>query len=113
MRILILIICLICAYDIYCTVKYSDHLYQMEENLIARMLITVDHVVLPVMNDEVYRCVRIKRVDVSKLVLFKCLGLLAAANILERMVKIGTRWSRLIIFVVFLIQISLFLYLVI
>ncbi len=113
MRILVLIICLVCTYDIYCTVKHSDQLDKMEENLIAKMLISIDSHQMSITREGKHQKVYVKRVDVSKLVLFKCLGLLAAADILEWMVKIGTRWSRLVIFVIFFMQISLFLYLVI
>lgn len=112
MRILVLIICLVCIFDIYCTVKYSDQLAMMEENLIARVLISVEDRQILTMEEGKSRKIYLERVDVSKLVLFKCLGLLAAADILEWMVRIGTAWSRLIIFFIFFMQIFLFLYLV-
>lgn len=109
MRFIVLFICLVCVYDIYLTVKYADSLHILEQNAVARMLIYKgDSPVLP-------RTVADQsdpKIDVSKLVAFKCLGLLAAADILEWMVKKDTRWSKSVVFIMAAIQASLLFYLV-
>ena len=109
MRFIVLFICLVCVYDIYLTVKYADSLDMLEENLVARMLIEkVDAPILPhTVSDR-----SPPKIDVSKLVAFKCLGLLAAADILEWMVKKNTRWSKSVVFIMAAIQASLLFYLV-
>ena len=108
MRFVVLFICLVGVFDIYCTVKYADTLPLLEENLIARSLIYHNGESLPPKGTVCeYRCV-----DVSRLVAFKCLGLLAANDILRWMVIKNTRWSNLVVYVVALIQAMLLFYLV-
>ena len=108
MRFLVLFICLVCVFDIYCTVKYEDSLPFLEENLIARTLIYCDGKPL---NSGVYPTDG-SDIDSSRLIAFKCLGLLAAADILEWMVKKNTRWSKAVIYCIVIIQLYLLFYLV-
>lgn len=109
MRFLVLFICLVCIYDIYCTVKYADMLPSLEQNAIAKAMISEE--VIPRMPPTMGQ-IRHSNVDVSKLVAFKCLGLLAAADILEWMIRKNSRWSRTVIYSMTLIQMALLFYLV-
>lgn len=114
MRFLILFICLVCVYDIYCTVKYQDFIGDHERNLIARMLIIKTREINYIYNDPVSNKSRLfhtTTVDVSLLVAFKCLGLLAAADILEWVYRFNTPASRSIIYIVTMIQAALLIYL--
>jgi hypothetical protein len=96
LRFVVLFICLVCIYDIHCTVKYADTLIELERNIIAKIMISSSG----------------ENVDVSRLVTFKCLGLLAAADILEWMIRKNTRSSRLVIYTIAVLQTILLLYLV-
>jgi hypothetical protein len=110
MRFIVLFICLVSVYDIYLTVKYADTMHIFEQNAVARMLIYKGDMPIPP------RSVSAEpdpSTDVSLLVAFKCLGLLAAADILEWMVKKNTEWSRLVVYTMAAIQASLLFYLVI
>jgi hypothetical protein len=109
MRFLILFICLVSVYDIYLTVKYAETLHIFEQNAIARVLIYKDDMPIPPrsLTDQPD-----PRNDVSLLVAFKCLGVLAASDILEWMVKKNTRWSRSVVFIMAIIQTCLLFYLV-
>jgi uncharacterized membrane protein len=108
MRFIVLFICLVCVYDIYLTVKYSDTLDLLEQNSVAGVLISKDEI-----PRRPYTMPRPDpKVDVSKLVAFKCLGLLAAADILEWMVRKDTGWSLSVIWAMALIQTLLLFYLV-
>ena len=109
MRFIVLFICLVCVYDIYLTVKYADTMHIFEKNLIARMLIYKDD--SPVSRYTVGSYYDSK-IDVSRLIAFKCLGLLAAADILEWMVKKNTSWSLSVIWGVAAVQTWLLFYLV-
>jgi hypothetical protein len=80
-----------------------------EKNLIARMLIYKDD--SPVSRYAVGPYYDSK-IDVSRLIAFKCLGLLAAADILEWMVKKNTSWSLSVIWGVAAVQTWLLFYLV-
>lgn len=108
MRFIVLFICLVCVYDIYLTVKYEDTMHIFERNIVARMLIC--EVPPPSVPPTMARGE--PEIDVSKLIAFKCLGLLAAADILEWMVKKNTRWSRFVIYMMAGIQTWLLFYLV-
>jgi hypothetical protein len=44
MRFIVLFICLVCVYDIYLTVKYSDTLDLLEQNSVAGVLISKDKI---------------------------------------------------------------------
>ena len=109
MRFIVLFICLVCVYDIYLTVKYADTMHIFEQNAVARMLIyKEDSPIAP----KTLTAQSDPDTDVSLLVAFKCLGLLAAADILEWMVKKNTKWSLSIIWAMATIQTWLLFYLV-
>lgn len=107
MRFLALYISLVCVFDIYCTVKYADTLPFLEENFVARTLITRNG--KPISDDPI---IDYSGIDVSRLIAFKCLGLLAAADILEWMVRKNTTWSRMVIYITAILQTMLLFYLV-
>jgi hypothetical protein len=109
MRFLVLFICLVSVFDIYLTVKYADSLHIFEQNLVARMLIYKED--SPICPATIFSQ-EDPKIDVSRLVAFKCIGLLAAADILEWMVRKNTRWSLLVIWIMASIQTYLFFYLV-
>lgn len=109
MRFIVLYICLVCVYDIYLTIKHADSLPIFEQNPIARMLIYKGDSPIP---PRTFTSQSDPNTDVSRLIAFKCLGLLAAADILEWMVKKNTRWSRSVIFIMAAIQTYLLFYLV-
>jgi hypothetical protein len=94
MRLVVLFICLVSVYDIYLTVKYADSLHIFEQNTIARLLIYKEDLPVP---PRTVTCQEDPHIDVSRLVAFKCLGLLAAADILEWLVKKNVAWSRVVI----------------
>lgn len=84
MKILIYFICFVCVYDIYLTVKQSETIYDDEANPIAKLLLEkqliyrvyyVDGMRKQQMTNEFKN-------DVSKLILFKMLGLIASIHIL-------------------------------
>lgn len=109
MRFAMLYVCLVCVFDIYCTVKYADTLPLLEQNMIARSLIS--HNGEPIYDGDIMP--DYSGTDVSKLIAFKCLGLLAARDILEWMIRKNTRWSRAVIYSIASIQTVLLFYLVV
>lgn len=74
---ILLFISSVCVYDIYCTVKYSDHLYLLEENPIANSLIEYNYSSKGILNNQnkIFRVIDV-RADVSNLILVKVFGLL-------------------------------------
>ena len=112
MRFLVLFICLVVVFDIYCTIKYSETLPYLESNPIAKILIYENNQPLtPYAHPHSIK--DYKNVDVSLLVAFKCFGLLIADDILEWLVKINSRSSKLIIWLIAIIQTCLLFHLVI
>jgi hypothetical protein len=109
MRFIVLFICLVCVYDIYLTVKHADSMHLFERNMIARMLIYKEGSPVP---PRTITCQQDPSIDVSRLVAFKCLGLLAAADILEWMIKKNTTWSLSVIWIMAFVQACLLFYLV-
>lgn len=112
LRLLVYFICAVCIYDIYCTVNYSELLYEKELNPIAKLLIE---------QEELQRIYRIKHgshniivthTNVAKLILFKVLGLVAALEIFDWLInsKHG-KIAQMVIFSIVFIQLLLLLYL--
>lgn len=116
MRFLILFICLVAVYDIYCTVKHQDHIMTFERNAIARMLIEEVHDTRATLdvgqNGLEFTSVKSIKADVSLLIAFKCLGLLAAEQILDWSYRSNTRAGRLIIYVITAFQAALLSFLI-
>ena len=115
LRAMIHVIILVCAFDIYLTVKFHDSLIDTEENPIAKMLIKKQHAIVTHSTDERGTSHPVVHVsaDVSALVLFKTLGMIAAQMALHEIgSKARTRIAFAIICPLFLLQLGLFGYLV-
>lgn len=97
LRTIVCAIVLICVFDIFCTVRYAEDLglNGSEKNPIAAMLIRVEYETryqppyegCPVAD----RTIIFRSVDVSGLILFKTLGLLAAVYLLEGIIRHANR----------------------
>jgi hypothetical protein len=109
LRILVSFIASVCIYDIYCTVKYANTLYDRELNPIAKMLIEeTDDTHICFYGNEVVGFtypVVYTEVDVSKLILIKVIGLVVALEIFDWLIY-GRRKkiAVVIIGVLFIIQ---------
>lgn len=113
LRILVYFICAVCIYDIYCTVNCSEFLYDRENNPIAKMLIKQEELkFFP--NEFDKKFISIIHTNVSKLVLFKVLGLVAALEIFDWLISSKHhKIAQSVIFFMVLFQLSLLLYLAI
>jgi hypothetical protein len=105
---------LTCVFDIYCTVKYANHLAfeDAELNPVAAMLIEVKHEHKWVSLDATWTqkngMVSFRYADVSGLILFKALGLLGAVYLLEHCLRLSSqKIAAAIIVPVFLSQMTL------
>lgn len=111
LRLLVYFITVVCIYDIYCTVKFNEFLLKEEKNPIAQFLITQENYqFFKKKTDDT--CIEIIRTNVSKLVLFKVLGLVAALEIFDWL--INSRYNRItsiVVFTIVIMQFSLLLYL--
>ena len=103
----------VCIYDIYCTVKYNEFLGSNELNPVANLLIEKEEIKnFKTFYGEDKKEIIITHVNVSKLVLFKVLGLVAALEIFDWLINSSyQRFAKTIILTLFLIQIFLLLFL--
>jgi hypothetical protein len=119
LRISVSFITSVCIYDIYCTVKYANTLYDRELNPIAKMLIeeTDDIRRFKLIDEEAHICffgskvvgftypVVYTEVDVSKLILIKVVGLVAALEIFNWLIYSRRKKIAVVIIgVLFIIQ---------
>ena len=108
---------IVCAIDIFETVRTADSLPFMEENAFAASLISVEYEVRSYHEkwkpEETRDAITIRTVDVSRLVLFKTLGMIAAIYVFDAVIRYGaTRISFAVVGSVFLIQLALLIRLV-
>lgn len=110
----LLFISSVCVYDIYCTIKYSDHLYSLEENPIANSLIKYDHYYRGILNDQdkISRIIDV-RADVSDLILVKVFGLLFVNHYFIWAFNSNKKIAIYPLYIVAVLQFILLLYLVI
>jgi hypothetical protein len=113
-RILVCASLLTCVFDIYCTVKYADHLAfeDAELNPVAAAFIQIRHEHKWVSLDPTWRqkngMVSFRYADVSGLIFFKTLGLLGAVYLLECCLRMSNRKIGVsVVVLVFLLQMTL------
>lgn len=115
LRLIVYFICAVCLYDIYCTVNFNEHLYYAELNPIARLLITQEKIKVIYSVPEGIKFdhdVFIVTTNVSKLVLFKVIGLIGAIKIFDWLIDSKhNKVTQTVIFSMFIIQFLLLLYL--
>lgn len=115
LRMCIYFIASVCTYDIYCTVKYSETLGSHELNPIALMLISEEkykHIYYS--QNGATNVISYVYTDVSKLILFKVLGLVASLEIFDWLINSKyTKSTTFIILVISLTQLSLLIFLLI
>lgn len=109
------VIILVCAFDIYLTVKFHDSLIDIEENPIAKLLIQKKHAVVTHYTDENGKKHTIvhRTADVSALVLCKTLGMIAAQIVLHEIAtQAKARYAFAVICPLFILQLCLLGYLI-
>lgn len=112
LRAMIHVIVLVCAFDIYLTVKFHDSLIYTEENPIARLLIHQKHSIVTHNDSGTGHSIVHVSADVSNLVLAKTLGMIAAQIVLhEVMARAKLRHAFAITGPLFVFQVCLFVYL--
>lgn len=97
----------VAVFDIFCTSAHRDEMHFTEQNMIAKTLITPDFSKIKVTSgpDYISSYITVERNDVSKLILFKVLGMLAAKSILMSLLNSKRQdMAMLIIGVMFLAQ---------
>ena len=115
LRVMVVVIILVCVYDIFLTVKYHDSILSLEQNPVAAWLITKRSAVVSRFADELggEHMIVHYSVDVSGLVLVKTLGMLVGSFVLQYIANNCRRkLSVPVISTVFLFQVSLLVYLV-
>lgn len=110
LRTCIYVITAVCVYDIYCTSREEYHLQLIERNPIAGTLVTpVTHrwksVTLKPCYTETY--VEYRTADVSRLILFKTLGMLASIVVMLWLLQWDIRLAAIVILFVVVAQIQL------
>jgi hypothetical protein len=115
LRMCIYFIASVCTYDIYCTVKYSETLGSHELNPIALMLISEEKYTHTYYSqNRTTNVISYVYTDVSKLILFKVLGLVASLEIFDWLINSKyTKSTTFIILVISLTQLSLLIFLLI
>ena len=115
LRVMVVVIILVCVYDIFLTVKYHDSILSLEQNPVASWLITKRSAVVSRFVDErggEHMIVHYS-VDVSGLVLVKTLGMLVGSFVLQYLIAhCHRRIAVPVTSTVFLFQVSLLVYLV-
>lgn len=116
LKLLVYFICAICIYDIYCTVNLHETIYEDEANPIAKALITQEEVRVYYGTEEnkikIVKYISIIKTDVSKLILFKVTGLIAALEIFDWLINSKhSKITEAVIFAIVIMQFSLLLYL--
>lgn len=109
------VIILVCAFDIYLTVKFHDSLIDIEENPIAKLLIHEQHAIVTHNTDENGKQHTIvhRTADVSALVLCKTLGMIAAQIVLHKIAtQAKARYAFAVICPLFILQLCLLGYLI-